>query len=231
MLALRPNAASSYINLALAQARMKNFDLAIQTLRQGLEKIPGSELLLSRLGYTYLVTKRTQDASDTMAEVLKINPRNMDALTAMAMIMVNQGKKEEALSIFERALAIEPENKFLRMSYAQTLADLRRLAEAISVYTKLTQDYPQDNLAFQFLGIVYAMTGDFDKAAEFLKEATYLKPTPTAYYFLAMAYKEKGDIAEAVRYLELYVEDTRGEPETRVRSAETGLKYLKTLLK
>jgi tetratricopeptide (TPR) repeat protein len=75
------------------------------------------------------------------------------------------------------------------------------------------------------------MAGDFDKAAEFLKEATYIKPTPAAYYFLAMAYKEKGDIAEAVRYLELYVEDTRGEPETRVSSAEAGLRYLKTLLK
>jgi arylsulfatase A-like enzyme/Tfp pilus assembly protein PilF len=231
MLTLRPNSASSYINLALAQARMKNFDLAIQTLRQGLEKIPGSELLLSRLGYTYLVTERAEDASAAMAEVLKINPRNMDALTASAMILVNQKRKEEALSFFERALAIEPENKFLRMSYGQTLADLRKLAEAIAVYTKLTQDYPQDYTPFQHLGIVYAMTGDFDKAAEFLKEATYLKPTPTAYYFLAMAYKEKGDIAEAVRYLELYAEDTRGEPEARVSSAEAGLKYLKTLLK
>jgi len=231
MLALRPNAASSYINLALAQARLKNFDLAIQTLRRGIEKIPGSELLLSRLGYTYLVTQRNEDASATMAEVLKINPRNIDALTASAVILVNQGKKEEALGFFERALAIEPENKFLRMSYAQALSDLRRLAEAIAVYTKLTQDYPQDHLPYQFLGIVYAMAGNFDKAVEALKESTYLKPTPTTYYFLAMAYKEKGEIAEAVRYLDLYLEDTRGEPEKRVRSAQTGLNYLRTLLK
>jgi len=231
MLALQPNAASSYVNLALAQALMKNFDLAIQTLRRGIEKIPGSELLLSRLGYTYLVTQRTDAAFSTMAEVLKINPRHIDALTASAMILVNQGKKEEALGFFERALAIEPENKFLRLRYAQTLSELRKLPEAIAVYTKLTQDYPRDNLPFQLLGIVYALAGDFDKAAEYLKESTYIKPTPTAYYFLAMAYKEKGDIAEAVRYLELYVEDTRGEPETRVSSAEAGLKYLKTLLK
>ncbi len=231
MIALRPNAASSYINLALAQARMKNFDLAIQTLRKGLEKIPGSELLLSRLGYTYLVTQRSDDAFSTMAEVLKINPRHMDALTASAMILGNQGRKEEALDFFERALAVEPENKFVRMSYAQTLADLRKLPEAIAVYTKLTQDFPRDNLPFQHLGIVYAMAGDFDKAAENLKESTYIKPTPAAYFFLAMAYKEKGEIPEAVRYLELYVEDTRGEPENRIRSAEAGLRYLKTLLK
>jgi tetratricopeptide (TPR) repeat protein len=231
MLALRPNAASSHINLALAQARMKNFDLAIQTLRRGIEKIPGSELLLSRLGYTYLVTQRIEDAFSTMADVLKINPRNMDALTASAMILDNQGKKEEARNFFERALAVEPENKFVRMSYAQNLATGGKIAEALAVYTRLTQDFPQDNVPFQLLGITYAVTGDFEKAIEYLKEATYVKPTPTAYYYLAMAHKEKGDTAEAIRYLELYLEDTRGEPEQRVKNAETGLKYLKTLLK
>ncbi len=231
MLALRPDAASSYINLALAQARMKNFDLAIQTLRRGIEKIPGSELLLSRLGYTYLVTQRIEDAFSTMAEVLKINPRHMDALTASAMILDKQGKKEEARRFFERALAVEPENKFVRMSYAQNLATGGKIAEALAVYTRLTQDFPQDNVPFQLLGITYAATGDFEKAIEYLKEATYVKPTPTAYYYLAMAHKEKGDTAEAIRYLELYLEDTRGEPEARVKNAETGLKYLKTILK
>lgn len=231
MLALRPNAASSYVNLALAQARMKDFDAAIQTLKRGIEKIPGSPLLLSRLGYTYLVTNRSQEALATMAEVLKINPRHIDAVTASAVILDNQGKLEEARSFFERALAVEPENKFVRMSYAQNLTKSGKLAEAIAVFTKLTQDFPQDNQPFEFLGITYAMTRDFDKAIEYLRDAAYIKPTPRAYYYLAMANREKGEIAEAVRFLELYLEDTRGEPETRVKNAETGLKYLKTLLK
>ena len=231
MLAMRPNAASSYVNLALAQARMKNFNEAIQTLKQGIEKIPGSELLLSRLGYTYLVTGRPEQAFAAMSEVLKTNPGHIDALTASAMILDSQGKKEEARSFFERALAVEPENKFIRMSYAQNLATSGRLADAIAVYTKLTQDFPRDNLPFQLLGMTYALAGDFDKAVQYLKEATYIKPTPIAYYYLAMAYKENGDVAEAVRYLEFYLDDTRGEPEARVKNAEAGLKYLKTLLK
>lgn len=231
MLALRPNAASSYVNLALAQARMKAFDAAIQTLKRGIEKIPGSPLLLSRLGYTYLVTNRSQEALATMAEVLKISPRHIDALTASAVILDNQGKLEEARSFFKRALAVEPENKFVRMSYAQNLTKSGKLAEAIAVFTKLTQDFPQDNQPFEFLGITNAMTGDFDKAIEYLRDAAYIKPTPRAYYYLAMANREKGEIAEAIRFLELYLEDTRGEPETRVKNAETGLKYLKTLLK
>jgi len=231
MLALRPGAASSYVNLALAQARQKNFEAAIATLKRGIEKIPDSEILLSRLGYTYLVTGRRQEALATMAEVLKINPRSMDALTATAVILDDMGKKEEALTSFEQALAIEPENKFLRMSYGQNLAASGRVAEALDIYTRLTQDYPKDPMPYQLLGITYAMLKDFDKAIENLKQATYIKPMPPAYYYLALSYREKGDIREAARYLELYLEDPKDEPETRIKNAETGLKYLKTLLK
>jgi len=231
MLALRPDSASSYVNLSLAQAGMKNFDATIQTLKKGIEKIPGSPLLLSRLGYTYLVMGRNQEAFSVMAEVLKTNPGHIDALTASAVILDSQGKLEEARAFFERVLAIEPENKFVRLSYAQNLAKSGRPAEAIAVFTRLTQDFPQDNLPFEFLGITYALTRDFDKAIEYLKDAASIKPTPRAYYYLAMAYREKGEIAAAVRYLELYLEDTRGEDEKKVRNARAGLNYLRSLLK
>jgi tetratricopeptide (TPR) repeat protein len=187
--------------------------------------------LLSRLSHTYLVTGRRQEALATMAEVLKINPRSMDALTATSVILDDMGKKEEARTYFEQALAIEPENKFLRTSYGQNLAASGRVSEALDIYTRLTQDYPQDPMPYQLLGITYAMLKDFDKAIENLKQAAYIKPMPPAYYYLALSYREKGDVREAARYLELYLEDPKDEPETRIKNAETGLKYLKTLLK
>lgn len=86
-------------------------------------------------------------------------------------------------------------------------------------------------MPYQLLGVTYAMLKDFDKAIENLKQAMFIKPSPPVYYFLATAYKEKGDVAETIRYLELYLEDPKDEPETRIKNAETGLKYLKTLLK
>jgi arylsulfatase A-like enzyme/tetratricopeptide (TPR) repeat protein len=230
MLALRPGAASSYINLALALARLKKFEETIQTLKRGIERIPNSEILQTRLGYTYLVTNRTGEALAVMADVLKINPRSMDALTATSVILDDMGKKEEAQGYFERALAVEPENKFLRMSYAQNLAATGRVADTVDIYTRLKKDYPRDPLPYQLLGITYSMLKDYDKAIDNLKEATYIKPSPPAYYFLAMAFKEKGDAPEALRYLELYLEDTKGENPARVKNAQAGAEYLKKIL-
>ena len=59
MLALRPGAASSYIGLALARARLKDFDAAVADTQAGAGTDPDSEILMTRLGYTYLVMSRS----------------------------------------------------------------------------------------------------------------------------------------------------------------------------
>lgn len=229
LLDLHPNVPTGYVNLALAQARQQKFDQAIATLNQGLEKIPGSELLLSRLGYTYLVTGRPDDALATMKQVLDINPGNIEALTATAVILDNQGSKEDARSFFERALAVEPENKFLRLSYASSLTSSGRLNDAISVYAGLLEDYPKDTNIHQALGIAYGQSGDLDRAIAAFKESTYINPTPAAYFNLALAYRQKGDIAEAIRYFERYLENPKDEPERKVEMARSELERLRAL--
>jgi len=230
MLALRPGAASSYVNLALAQARLKDFDSAVATLKRGVEKLPGSELILTRLGYTYLVTGRTKEAVETMSEVLQANPGSIDALTALAAIYDNVGRKDESRALFERALALEPESKFLRLGYAGNLASVGRLPEAIVIYSGLVKDYPADVGLHRLLGIAYGMSGDYDNAIASFKEITYIKPNPDAYFNLALTYKQKGDKAEAIRYFELYLQDTTGEPEAKVARARGELESLKILL-
>jgi len=227
MLAWRPGVASSYDNLALVLARMNKFEAAIQTLKRGLEKIPHSEVLLSRLGHTCMVAGRPDEALAAMSEVLKINPENMDALTASAMLLGNTGKMEEAEKFFEKALAMDPENKFLRTNYANFLASAGRIPEAIEVYQRLTEDFPQDSRSFQLLGITYGMIKEFDKAIENFKNAILIKPTPSSFYYLALSFREKGDLTEALRNLELYLQDPRGEPEQRIKNAQATLEYLK----
>jgi arylsulfatase A-like enzyme/Flp pilus assembly protein TadD len=231
MLDLRPDTAGSYVNLALALARQKKFDAAIATLRQGLERLPGSELLLTRLGYTYLVTGKPDLALAVMQDVLKSNPLSMDALTSVSMILENFGRRDEARGIFERALAVEPENKFMRAGYAGNLVASGRPAEAITVYTKLVRDFPRDTALYRMLGIAYGSSGDFDKAIENFKQITYIAPNPDAYFNLALAYVQKGEFAEAAAYFERYLDDVKGEPEPKVRRARMELERVKARMR
>ena len=79
-------------------------DEAIRISKEGIKKIPDSEILLSRLGHTYLVSGRLNKALESMQGVLKINAKYFDALLASAWILGSMGRKEEALSYYQKAL-------------------------------------------------------------------------------------------------------------------------------
>ncbi len=231
ILARYPGIAASYINLALAQAMQQKFDAAIGTLKAGTERIPDSEILLARLGHTYLVMNRSADALETMQQVLTINPSNIDALTACAVVLGTWGQRDGARSYLEAALSLEPENKFLRVTLAGNLAMSGRIPEAIEQFKQLVRDYPEEGIFHQNLGIAYGMSEDYESSIQSLNEAIRLAPTPAAYYNLAVAYRETGQIEDAVKALEAYLQNPGNAPEANVQRARSELVRLRAKLK
>jgi arylsulfatase A-like enzyme/tetratricopeptide (TPR) repeat protein len=231
ILTLRPGTPTSYINLALMRAKMGQFEQALRVLEQGIAAIPGSEILLSRLAHTYMVMGRLKKALDAWQAVLVIDPRYFDALLASGWILDFMGNVEEARVYFEKALEIEPENKFLRKYYAENLAKRGKMKEAIEVYEHLKQDYPDDSEVFQDLGIAYGYVGDLSRSIENLKKAASLHPTPVAYFNLAVALRKVGSLEEAVYYLKLYLGNPEGESEESIKAAQQELENLEKLLK
>ncbi len=222
-----PEAPGSYINLALAQARLKKMDQALETLKAGLKRIPDSEILMIRLGHTYLVMNRHREAYETMIKVLEINPKNIDALTACGGLMEAAGQREEAIKYYKMALALEPESKFLRMALANNLAAIGRLEEAIEVYKKLIEDYPEDQAFYQYAGIAYSYLGDFNQAIFYLRQAVAIKPTPVGYFNLAVAYEKSGDLKNAIKYFERYLEIAGNDDPRSISQAKAELEKLR----
>jgi arylsulfatase A-like enzyme/Tfp pilus assembly protein PilF len=231
ILSLRPENPTNYVNLALTRAKMNQFDEAIRVLEQGVARIPGSEVLLSRLAHTYMVMGSLKKALDAWQVVLVINPRYFDALLASGWILDYTGKLEEARTYFEKALEVEPENRFLRKYSAENLAKMGKMKEAIEIYERLKEDYPDDYEVFQDLGIAYGYAGDLSRSIENLKKAVTLHPTPVAYSNLAVASRKAGTIQEAIDYLKLYLGNPEGENEESIKRAQQELAHLERLLK
>lgn len=124
-------------------------------------------------------------------------------------------------------MAIEPENKLLRTAYASNLASSRRLPEAIAVLEGLARDYPKEIALLRQLGIAYGINRDFDKAIECFERILAAGPNPDALYNMALAYREKGNIEEAVRSFERYLGAPQGEPEDKIAGARRELERLK----
>ena len=231
LLEMTPDSPEAYVNLALVEARLKRFDEAVATLRRGNERLPASEALLSRLGFTYLVVGRNQEALDAIERALDINPADVDMMTAAASALDGLGRRDEALAYLKRAIAAEPENKFLRVNLARKLASGGNVAEAIEVYKALVRDYPGDQVLRQHLGVAYGVIGNYAEAIASFKQAIGIAPTTTAYLNLAVALKRSGDAAGAITYLKLYLADPKGESSASIRAAEAELRNLENSLK
>lgn len=221
-----PDSPAGYVNLAIAQALQKKFDGALETLNRGLARLPDSEILQVRLGHTFLVAGRGGQAFEAMAKVLKSNPRNVDALSVCAGLLDASGRKDEARGYYERALAVEPESRFLRMSYAANLGSTGRLREAAGVYEKLIEEFPGEQAFYQYAGIARSYLGEYDAAISLLRQALAIRPTPEGYFNLALAYDKSGRPAEAAEYFRLYLENAQGESEIHIRQARAELERL-----
>ncbi|MBN2409421.1 MAG: sulfatase-like hydrolase/transferase, partial [Candidatus Aminicenantes bacterium] len=231
ILELNPQSPAHYVNLALIRAKMDRFEEAIRILERGIAAVPGSVTLLSRMAHTYMVTGRLQKALDAWQAVLVIDPGYFDGLLASGWILDLMGKKDEGRGFLEKALEIEPENRFLRKTYAMNLAVTGNLKEAIAVYEILKQENPADHEVLQDLGIAYGYAGDINRAIENLKAAVALRPNPTAYYNLTVALKKVGHIDDAVKFLKLYLANPEGEPEDKIKGAQQELLVLENLLR
>jgi arylsulfatase A-like enzyme/tetratricopeptide (TPR) repeat protein len=221
-----PDSLESYVHLAVVQAEQNRLDKALETLRLAQTRLPDSELLLVRLGITYAAAGKVPEALETMAKVLAMDPNNVDALTVSGNLLDTGGRREEARAYYERALAIEPESRFLRLNYAANLAAAGRMREAVEIYKGLVEDFPEEPGFSLYAGITSSFLGEYGPAIQYLERAVAMKPTPLGYFNLAVACEKSGRPDDAVKYLRLYLGDTRGEKEADIAQARAALERL-----
>jgi arylsulfatase A-like enzyme/Tfp pilus assembly protein PilF len=219
LLRLNPHAPWHYVNMALLYEKMERLDDAVRLMEQAKKQLPDSIAILSRLSLFYLKKMSPEKAFETSQTVLEIDAEYFEALYIAADALFKMGKGNEALHYFQRAFKIEPENRFLGIEYAHCLSSLDRKKEALKIYLRLKEEYPDDPIIWRDMGIMYDVLGDLDKAKEYLKKAVELNPSPNAYFNYAVVLERSGQLEEAVKYLRLYLETTQeGDTEEKKRA-------------
>ena len=217
-----PDAPWNYVNLAVCYAKLQRMDDCVRALERGLERIPDSVVLLSRLGLFSMQARYYDEAIVAAEAALKVDPRCLEALLTLGWSWIMKGEWEKSSAFFERALEIEPENKSARIKYAYALAAQGKTQEALEIYDGLKREYPDDPDLFKDLGIVHNALGNLDLALEHYKRAVELKPHYENYLNYATALYKKGNVEEAIHYLKLYLRETpEGETprKTKVKEA------------
>jgi tetratricopeptide (TPR) repeat protein len=98
------------------------------------------------------------------------------------------GQLNEALKKIDTVLAQKPKDAQMRFLKGIILAEQNKSTEAITVFSKLTDDYPELPEPYNNLAVLYASSGQFNKASAALEMAIRTNPT------YATAHENLGDV-------------------------------------
>jgi Flp pilus assembly protein TadD/ketosteroid isomerase-like protein len=101
---------------------------------------------------------------------------------------IKQGQYAQALEQVDKYLAGKPKDAQGRFLKGIVLTEMNRPNEAIEIFTKLTEDYPELPEPYNNLAVIYAQQKQFDKAKQALEMAIRTHPS------YATAHENLGDI-------------------------------------
>ena len=102
--------------------------------------------------------------------------------------MLRSGQLAEANTKVDQVLSAKPNDPQIRFFKGVILSEQGKPSEAIAVFTKLTQDYPELPEPYNNLAVLYASQNQFDKARAALEMAIRTNPS------YATAHENLGDI-------------------------------------
>ena len=121
----------------------------------------------------------------------------------LGVALTHAGRLNEAISMFERTVAIKPEHPLAWNNLGAALSDSGRPGDAVNVLERAVTNDPNNPEIYFNLGRAFLLLGDSAPAITNFSRAIALKPAYVdAYINLAAVYNQAGRSAETVRLLE-----------------------------
>jgi tetratricopeptide (TPR) repeat protein len=205
---------------------------AIAEFEQALAEQPDSEDAVFQLGLCYIEKNRPRRALECFHQALQKNPRKLEYQEAVRLLerrkrytlpgvhgkgaepfrraeeAVSGGMLGRALELYKTAMAEEPENSTIRISYALLCASLGHWGDAIESCRQVLAGEPEDVVAAaacSTLAEALRAEGKTREAIDFVREFLETHPSKTSqavgYYELATALADSGeDLDSALDY-------------------------------
>ena len=116
--------------------------------------------------------------------VIAVHANDIDEVNQL----LKAGKQSQALTKVEQSLSAKPRDPQLRFLKGVIQTELGKPNDAISTFTKLTEDYPELPEPYNNLAVLYASSAQFDKARAALEMAIRTNPS------YSTAHENLGDI-------------------------------------
>lgn len=130
-------------------------------------------------------------AREAYEKALVCDPRADDVAVKLAMLLMNIGRKEQAVAELEKIIARNPEDIEYRSLLAGLYGAMDDYPEAIRIYLGILKIEPEDTHTMLLLGSLYARQREYSQAIEVLEKQVRLEPDSfMGYTYLAKLYHE-----------------------------------------
>ena len=191
----------TYLNRYRLNQDTKNVDSAETVCGRALELDESLSEVSVALSKLFLQTGRADDAEGVISALIDNGHINSETLTTLASIYGAQNRLDESEAAFERATRLATGNWDAYTRYGKFLRDRGRFIEAIVQFEHVTRLTPENPTAFNNLGVAYAMSGDFENAAETFRNSLALSENARAYTNTANMMYYLGDYEQAAEIL------------------------------
>jgi len=189
------------LELASMHEQAKNPEAAIAIYGE----FAGDAAVSERLGELYLQTGRPAEAISHLEQAVKSSPTGANRY-ALATAYLRNKETAKAGTMMEEALAAEPENLDLRLSYAGLLRDQKNFPGAAQQYWRVAQSRPDSKAAWTGLATMLLSLENFPQAlAAFDKLEALGNPEPGLYFLRALAYDRTKQYKPALESYEKFL--------------------------
>ena len=153
-----------------------------------------------------IISDRNDEAEAICRGVLEKIPDNVQAMTTLAAVLTEAEKREEALEITGRLLALDVKETDDIYKIATVCCENGLHAEAYSLFHKLDEDFAYDRTILYFRAVSAFNSGKFEESFSSFDRLLTIYPdavTARYYYDIARASRDTGEPTELSYYYRL----------------------------
>jgi tetratricopeptide (TPR) repeat protein len=130
---------------------------------------------LHLMGQLSLHAKQYAAAVEWIARAIRRDPKP-EYISSLGMALQQQGRHEEALKAFDKAVQIKPDQPELWANLGDALAEMKRPAEAMLAYQHVLELDPRNWGAAYRCGVIFYESGGFEEALPWFNRCAELRP-------------------------------------------------------
>jgi tetratricopeptide (TPR) repeat protein len=197
-LAIDPKSPAAHISLGefyFSQNRLAEAEVEIGAACRLEPQAVAPRLMLGRI---YTLTGRLDEAERLYGGLKDLAPDDAAAYEALGFFYLSEGQTEKAEAEFAATLKAHPKDTLVKGRLVETLIDLNRRDEALTLNREILSTNPGDPHALVSEGRLLIRDGKYQQAGDSLQKATVNDPnSPAAFYYLGVTQKELGNLSLA----------------------------------